>query len=155
LSEDPRHKYHWLPEATNDHFFLSDSMDSDEPEEPTIDPWARPDAIDYNDYDANTMNASEGAAPFTSSVLSDIPGISDIYPDMPTEPCPCCGAALPSPLWEGYICPRCWWEIDPFVSTPTEPSDLNRGLSLYEAQWNVHTFGVSNPAFLDKLVDRD
>jgi len=62
-------------------------------------------------------------------------------------PCPCCknitipngGEAL------AYICPVCLWEIDFFISAPDEPSDLNHGLTLYEAQENYRTCGAVLP----------
>ena len=70
----------------------------------------------------------------------------DWLPEMPTEPCPCCGADIPeNPSW-GYICPVCLWEIDYDVQDdPDAPSDQNRGLSLTEARMNFHAFGVCDP----------
>ncbi len=70
----------------------------------------------------------------------------DWQPEMPTEPCPCCGADIPeNPSW-GYICPMCGWEIDYDVEgQPDQPSDQNAGLSLAEAQWNFRTFGTVAP----------
>lgn len=171
MSKEAQPKYPYLPEATNDHFMamLSDNARSgalnerNESDESAQDPWIRPDTIDDNspddspyDREGNSGNESidESAAveAFDPLILSSM---SSELSDQPTEPCPCCGAELPSPLWPGDICPRCWWENDPFLSTPTEPSDQNHGLSLEEARWNFHTFGVSDPQFLDKLVSDD
>ena len=73
-----------------------------------------------------------------SAVLWPLPG-------MPTEPCPCCGADIPENPYPGYICATCWWEIDPFVCSDSEPSDLNHGLSLEEARMNFRAFGVCDP----------
>lgn len=66
-------------------------------------------------------------------------------PDMPTEPCPCCGADIPENPSPGYICPMCWWEIDYFTANEDEPSDQNHGLSLAEARLNFRTFGICDP----------
>ena len=66
-------------------------------------------------------------------------------PDMPTEPCPCCGADIPQNPSPGYICPMCWWEIDYFAADEDEPSDQNRGLSLAEARLNFRVFGICDP----------
>ena len=66
-------------------------------------------------------------------------------PDLPTEPCPCCGADIPENPSPGYICPMCWWEIDYFTANEDEPSDQNHGLSLAEARLNFRTFGICDP----------
>ena len=66
-------------------------------------------------------------------------------PDLPTEPCPCCGADIPENPSPGYICPMCWWEIDYFTADEDEPSDQNHGLSLAEARLNFRTFGICDP----------
>ena len=66
-------------------------------------------------------------------------------PDMPTEPCPCCGADIPQNPSPGYICPMCWWEIDCFTADEDEPSGQNHGLSLAEARLNFRTFGICDP----------
>ena len=66
-------------------------------------------------------------------------------PDMPTEPCPCCGADIPENPAPGYICPMCWWEIDYFTADEDEPSDQNHGLSLAEARLNFRTLGICDP----------
>ena len=58
--------------------------------------------------------------------------------------CPCCdyltipnkGDAL------AYICPVCMWEIDLFIKSDHEASDLNKGLSLKEARENYQKFGA-------------
>lgn len=66
-------------------------------------------------------------------------------PEQPSEPCPCCGADIPENPLPGYICPTCWWEIDPFVSDEADPSDLNRGLPLEQAKMNFRVFGICDP----------
>lgn len=174
MSDDARQKYHWLPEATNDYFVIPDSAASDQPDaldEPdksnqpgesadpaistdaaidiidVIDPWSRPDVLADEDDTLTPDQSNELDAAVNAFLLAyDLPGSV-------TEPCPCCGAALPSPRWPGDICPQCRWEFDPFVAAPTEPSDLNHGLLLEEAQWNFRTFGVSDPAFLATPFD--
>ena len=72
-------------------------------------------------------------------------------PEMPVEPCPCCGADIPqNPSW-GYICPTCLWEIDyDAQDAPEEPSDQNHGLSLEEARMNFRTFGCSSPWLIER-----
>ena len=60
-------------------------------------------------------------------------------------PCPCCGyKTLPVPEQEAlcYICPVCLWEVDLFIASPDEPSDLNHGLTLRQARGNVRRFGA-------------
>lgn len=64
----------------------------------------------------------------------------------PTEPCPCCGAPIPSPPPMVYLCPVCRWETDGFAQEgPDAPSARNRGLSLTEAQMNFRAFGICDP----------
>ena len=110
-----------LPEA-----FFGGVWEPDE-DETLSDPYFRPDALPEE----------EDAEP-------ELP--SDWLPEMPTEPCPCCGADIPeNPSW-GYICPVCLWEIDcDAQDDPDAPSDQNRGLSLAEARMNFHAFGVCDP----------
>ena len=110
-----------LPEA-----FFGGVWEPDE-DETLSDPYFRPDALPEE----------EDAEP-------ELP--SDWLPEMPTEPCPCCGADIPeNPSW-GYICPVCLWEIDcDAQDDPDAPSDQNHGLSLTEARMNFHAFGVCDP----------
>lgn len=58
--------------------------------------------------------------------------------------CPCCGyLTIPNKGdANGYICPVCMWEIDLFINSDDEPSDLNHGLSLKEATENYKQFGA-------------
>ncbi|WP_455559300.1 CPCC family cysteine-rich protein [Agathobaculum hominis] len=99
----------------------------------TPEPYFRPDAIDEDaeeEYDETGLSA-------------------DFLSEMPTEPCPCCGAVLPEkPSW-GYICPGCLWEIDyDGEDDPDAPSDQNNGLSLNEAQMHFRAFGIADPWLL-------
>ena len=60
-------------------------------------------------------------------------------------PCPCCGYyTYPVPPQNdcGYICPVCFWENDPFLSSPEEPSDSNGGLTLGDARMNYLELGA-------------
>ena len=99
----------------------------------TPEPYFRPDAIDED----------------AEEECDEIGLPADFLPEMPTEPCPCCGADLPeNPSW-GYICPVCMWEIDYDVADdPDAPSDQNNGLSLNEAQMNFRAFGIADPWLL-------
>ncbi len=55
--------------------------------------------------------------------------------------CPCCGVERgDSPFMSTRICPVCGWEDDPDAAAD-EPSKLNGGLSLDEAQLNFRVFG--------------
>lgn len=59
-------------------------------------------------------------------------------------PCPCCGyITIPN---QGdalaYICPVCFWEIDLFIQSETEPSDQNHGLTLIQARENYKQYGA-------------
>ena len=59
--------------------------------------------------------------------------------------CLCCGYnTLPSPADEtlSYICPVCYWENDVFVADENEPSDENRGLTLFQARKNYMEYGA-------------
>ena len=49
--------------------------------------------------------------------------------------CPCCGYLTIPNKGDAlaYICPVCMWEIDLFIKSDDESSDLNKGLSLKEA----------------------
>lgn len=62
-------------------------------------------------------------------------------------PCPCCGyITIPN---QGdavaYICPICFWEIDLFINSESEPSDQNNGLTLKQARDNFAAFGAVSP----------
>ena len=41
-----------------------------------------------------------------------------------------------------YICPVCFWENDPFITSDNEPSDSNHGTTLKEAKSNFLQFGA-------------
>lgn len=99
------------------------------------DPYFRPDAVPEEDGETDAETGLE----------------ADFLPELPTEPCPCCGADIPeNPSW-GYICPVCRWEIDYDVEgDPDAPSDQNNGLSLTEAQMNFRAFGISDPFLLQQ-----
>ncbi len=59
--------------------------------------------------------------------------------------CPCCTSiTLPDRPENAlaYICPVCFWEIDPFLTCEDEPSDQNHGLSLKQARENYRSFGA-------------
>lgn len=58
--------------------------------------------------------------------------------------CPCCGfITIPNKGDAlGYICPVCFWEIDLFIKSEDEPSDLNHGLTLIEARENYKKYGA-------------
>ena len=54
--------------------------------------------------------------------------------------CPCCGYFtynVPANEDCGYICPVCFWENDPFITSDSEPSDSNHGITLKEAKFNL------------------
>ena len=54
---------------------------------------------------------------------------------MKKYPCPCCGFLtynVPADEDCGYICPVCFWENDPFITSDNEPSDSNHGITLKE-----------------------
>jgi len=66
--------------------------------------------------------------------------------------CPCCGYYtynVPAENDIGYICPVCFWENDPFISSNNEPSDSNHSLTLLEAQKNYKDFGVCEKTMLE------
>lgn len=53
--------------------------------------------------------------------------------------CPCCECFtynVPPKEDCGYICPVCFWENDPFITSDSDPSDLNHGITLNEAKNN-------------------
>ena len=63
------------------------------------------------------------------------------------SPCPCCGnITIPNGGDAlAYICPVCLWEIDLFLSSGEEASDLNHGLTLQQAQQNYRECGAVLP----------
>lgn len=65
-----------------------------------------------------------------------------VYP--PDSPCPCCGEiTIPNGGdATAFICPHCFWEIDPFIQSEEEPSDQNHGMTLRQARENYATYGV-------------
>ena len=58
--------------------------------------------------------------------------------------CTCCGYLTIPNKGDAlaYICPVCMWEIDLFIKSDHEASDLNKGLSLKEARENYQKFGA-------------
>ena len=58
--------------------------------------------------------------------------------------CPCCGYLTIPNKGDAlaYICPVCMWEIDLFIKSDDESSDLNKGLSLKEARENYQKLGA-------------
>ncbi len=58
--------------------------------------------------------------------------------------CPCCGYITIPNKGDAlaYICPVCFWEIDPFIKSDNEPSDLNHRLTLIQAKKNYKKFGA-------------
>jgi len=66
-------------------------------------------------------------------------------------PCPCCGClTFPVPREEAvaFICPVCFWENDVFITSDTEPSDENHGMTLAQAQQNYREIGACSAAML-------
>ena len=49
---------------------------------------------------------------------------------------------------QGYICPVCFWENDPFIASDNEPSDSNHGITLKEAKSNFSKFGACEKEML-------
>lgn len=66
-------------------------------------------------------------------------------------PCPCCGwltYRVSASQDQGYICPVCFWENDPFIVSDLQPSDSNHGLTLEQARMNYRTIGAVEQAML-------
>lgn len=64
---------------------------------------------------------------------------------MKKYPCPCCGHfTYPVPPDQdcGFICPVCFWENDPFLTSEEESSDQNHGITLKKARSNFLQFGA-------------
>ena len=64
---------------------------------------------------------------------------------MQKYPCPCCGCYtynVPAEEDCGFICPVCFWENDAFISSDSEPSDSNGGLTLRQAKKNYLRIGA-------------
>ena len=59
-------------------------------------------------------------------------------------PCPCCRyLTIPNDeCVDGFICPVCFWEIDPCVNSTNDKSILNHGLTLSIAMTNYKSFGA-------------
>lgn len=58
--------------------------------------------------------------------------------------CPCCGYITIPNKGDAlaYICPVCFWEIDLFIKSDNELSDLNHSLTLIQAKKNYKKFGA-------------
>ncbi len=70
---------------------------------------------------------------------------------MKKHQCPCCGYFtynVPANEDCGYICPVCFWENDPFISSDCEPSVSNHGITLTEAKFNFLQFGACEKEML-------
>lgn len=70
--------------------------------------------------------------------------------------CPCCGHYTYNvPVKEdcGYICPICFWENDPFITSDIVPSDSNHGISLKEAKTNFVNFGACDE--VEIIIEED
>ena len=66
-------------------------------------------------------------------------------------PCPCCGYYtynVPSEEDCSYICPVCFLENDPFLSSEEEASDCNHGISLKDARLNYQKYGACDKEML-------
>lgn len=63
---------------------------------------------------------------------------------LPDAPCPCCGeTTIPNGGdAPAFICPHCFWEIDPFLQGTDEPSDQNHGMTLNQARESYAEYGV-------------
>lgn len=61
--------------------------------------------------------------------------------------CPCCRNITIPNFGDAmaFICPVCYWEIDPFCDSPFEESDLNNGLTIIEAQENYQKYQAVLP----------
>lgn len=67
--------------------------------------------------------------------------------------CYCCGyKTLTEGPGEYDICPVCYWEDDGsgFIGSD-EPSSVNKGLPLSEAQRNYKKYGACHPMFREKV----
>lgn len=65
--------------------------------------------------------------------------------------CPCCECFTyntPPKKDCGYICPVCFWENDPFITSNDEPSSSNHGITLNEAKANYLKFGACEEEML-------
>ena len=65
--------------------------------------------------------------------------------------CPCCECFTyntPHKKDCGYICPVCFWENDPFITSNDEPSSSNHGITLNEAKANYLKFGACEEEML-------
>ena len=75
------------------------------------------------------------------------PQPADPPPVKGDSPCPCCGCiTIPNGGdAPAYICPVCFWEIDPFTGDENEPSDQNHSLTLLQARQNYAQCGAVLP----------
>ncbi|MBQ8751821.1 MAG: hypothetical protein IJZ13_01820 [Clostridia bacterium] len=65
--------------------------------------------------------------------------------------CPCCGYhtyTIPVKQAHGSICPVCYWENDTCISSDSEPSDSNHGITLAEAIQNFKKIGACEKGML-------
>lgn len=77
-----------------------------------------------------------------SNDVSDKPAEPAVLPNA-DSPCPCCGnITIPNGGNAiAYICPVCWCEIDLFIQSDDEYSDLN-GMTLNQARENYKKCGA-------------
>mgnify|MGYP002860331849 FL=1 len=97
------------------------------------------------------MNEQEKYLYLPVAYEGDTADIDEEEPDFdpltgfPLTPCAVCGALTIPEGSIAYGCPVCGWETDAFIEDEWQPSDLNHGLSLAQAQMNFRTFGVIDP----------
>lgn len=68
--------------------------------------------------------------------------------------CPCCEyytLLVPKEDAHAYICSVCFWEIDTFVQSDDEPSDMNHQLTLKQARANFLKFGACEESMIERV----
>lgn len=98
---------------------------------------AQPDPYDRPDFAAQWPQDAEEEEPDCDPATG-----------LPLTACAVCGLRTIPEGGAACVCPVCGWAADVFLQDAWQPSGRNRGLSLYEARLNFHTFGWSGPQML-------
>ncbi len=108
---------------------------------------------------SHSTKTDNKATPFFSIFLSDIFYSEHYGTELHIKPnakkpyrCRCCNNKtfyVPPKYSLSYICPVCYWEEDSFITSDSDPSDCNHGLSLNDAKANYLSFGACSKDMLE------
>lgn len=113
--ENRREKFRYLPEARDDHFFIT---------------------FDASGWAVRTPPEAPPAG------AEPVPEPAGVYP---CPCCGYLTVPVPIEAALAFICPVCFWENDVFDPGEDDPSDENGGMTLREGRENYRKYGAVRP----------